>query len=333
MKVFVPTHHHLHAPSKDFSDGLPAFDHMERPERVEKIIRGLKGAGITDLVKVEATACDAVFSLHDHDYVEFLFELSQQIEPGQEYLPSVFHEYLEEAPVWFRGGAYCREIGTPIGRHTVETALNSAACALEAAEYILNTNMDCFALCRPPGHHAGRRRYGGYSFFNNAYLAAELIGKAGQRTAVLDIDYHVGDGSIEFASEAAPYYSLHAHPGRNYPYLASLTDAELPHVTQSILPEGVDIRQYLQQLGGLLDLIEVQPVDILVLSLGFDTLGIDYIQDEETSIAVDDFEQIGAAIARVGKPILFVMEGGYDPDHLVACTENFFSGYTRAKPS
>jgi acetoin utilization deacetylase AcuC-like enzyme len=136
MKVFVPTHHHLHSPSKDFSDGLPAFDHMERPERVEKIIRGLKGAGITDLANVEATACDAVFSLHDHDYVEFLFELSKQIEPGQEYLPSVFHEHLAEAPVWFRGGAYCREIGTPIGRHTVETALNSAACALEAAEYI-----------------------------------------------------------------------------------------------------------------------------------------------------------------------------------------------------
>jgi len=333
MKIFIPTKHSLHRPSKDFSDGLPPFDHMETPERIEQVVRGLKRVGLSDFVDVEATASDAVCALHDRDYVKFLFDLSEMIETGQEYLPPVFHGHLDQAPLWFRGGTYCREVGTPIGPHTVEAALNSAAAALEAAEYTLGANRDSFALCRPPGHHAGKRRYGGYSFFNNAYLAANAIANSGKRTAVLDTDYHVGDGSVEFASEAAPYFSLHADPGRNYPYLSSLVDDQLPHVQQAHLPEGVNGETYIQTLEDLLGAVQATNPDLLVLSLGFDTLGVDYIQDEETSITTEDFKLMGKAIASVRKPIVFILEGGYDPEHLTSCVENFFSGYFGGKPS
>ncbi len=324
MKVFVPTRHHLHRPDQDFSDGLPSFDHMERPERIVKVMDGLRSAGISEFIDVDAAAPEAVLDLHDRDYVEFLFAISEQIKPDQEYLPPIFHEHLSEAPLWFRGGAYVRDIGTPIGPHTVEAALNSAATALAAARHVLATNEDSFALCRPPGHHAGRRRYGGYSFFNNAYLAARLISDEGLQTAVLDIDYHVGDGSLEFAAAAAPYFSLHAHAGRNYPYLASLDEAAFPHVTQRVFSAGVTVDDYLRQLGELTAAIETLRPDIVIVSLGFDTLGIDYIQDEETAIGVEDFALIGAAVARIRAPLLLILEGGYDPEHLSASVARFF---------
>ncbi len=265
--------------------------------------------------------------LHDRDYVDFLVELSWKIKPEHEYLPAIFHDDLGDAPIWFRGGAYCRETGTPIGPHTIDAAFNSAATALAAAAHVLTTGEDALALCRPPGHHAGKRRYGGYSFFNNAYLAAAQIRAAGRHSAVLDIDYHIGDGSLEFASADAPYFSLHAHPGRNYPYLASLADADLPHATLTVLAPGVTVDQYLDQLSGLIAGVAAARPDVVILSLGFDTLGIDYIQDEETAIAADDFARIGEAVAGLPAPLLIILEGGYDPDHLTRCTERFFSGF------
>lgn len=331
MKVFVPARHHLHRPGKDFSDGLPPFDHLERPERIDWVIAGLRSAGISDFVEISETGTEAVFSLHDHDYVEFLFALTEKIRPGQEYLPSIFHGDLANAPLAFRGGAYCRDIGTPVGPHTLEAALNSAAAAFKAAEYTLATNQNSFALCRPPGHHAGKRRYGGYCFFNNAYLAANVINASGLQTAVLDIDYHIGDGSLEFASDAAPYLSLHADAGRNFPYLASISRTERPYVTQGIFSEGIGIRQYLRQLDDLLLKIEDINPDIAVLSLGFDTLGADYIQDEETSIKVDDFYAIGSAVAKIRSPLIIILEGGYDPQHLTPSVARFFTGYGEAR--
>jgi acetoin utilization deacetylase AcuC-like enzyme len=331
MKVFVPSRHHLHRPTKDFSDGLPAFEHMERPERIGQVMEGLRAAGITDFVEVVGSATDAVLHMHDRDYVEFLFELSRQIEPDHEYLPPIFHDDLAAAPLWFRGGAYCREIGTPIGPHTVEAALNSAAAAIAAAEHTLAAEEDSFALCRPPGHHAGRRRYGGYSFFNNACLAAEQFGKAGHYAPILDIDYHLGDGSAEFACAASPYYSLHADPGRNYPYLASLAEAKRPHVTQRVFAAGVTVERYLRLLSELVREMELRLPGTVILSLGLDTLGVDYIQDEETAITVEDFTRIGAAIAGIKSPIVIILEGGYDPEHLSACTKRFFSGFMDAR--
>jgi acetoin utilization deacetylase AcuC-like enzyme len=331
MKVFVPSRHHLHRPAKDFSDGLPPFEHMERPERIGLIMEGLKAAGISDFVEVAGSAMDVVLHMHDRTYVEFLLELSRQIKPDHEYLPPIFHDDLSAAPLWFRGGTYCREIGTPIGPHTVEAALNSAATAIAAAQHTLAVDEDSFALCRPPGHHAGLRRYGGYSFFNNAYLAAGQFGKAGHYAPILDIDYHLGDGSAEFACPASPYYSLHAHPGRNYPYLASLAAAERPHITQRVFAAGVTAEPYLRLLSELVTEMELRIPNTVILSLGFDTLGIDYIQDEETAITVEDFALIGAAIATIRSPIVFILEGGYDPENLSACAERFFSGFLDAR--
>lgn len=271
-------------------------------------------------------AHDAVAELHDADYADFLEAITAELAEGDHYIPSLFHHDLADAPIRFQGGRYCNEIGTPIGAGTLKAALNSAAAAQAAAEYTAKTDGDSFALCRPPGHHAGRRRYGGYCFFNNAYVAARILSKAGHAPVVLDIDYHIGDGSIEFADEAAPYVSLHADTVTTYPYLGSLPERPAAQVSLINLKEGIDVGGYINQLIAVLETIS-KTGSQLVLSLGFDLLADDFIQDVPTSIQAADFEPIGAAIGKLKMPVTMVLEGGYNKDRLADCTQAFFTGF------
>ena len=288
-------------------------------------------AGYNDFSGVESPAEAEIYELHEEEYVNFLLALSDEIDEGREYIPPVFHGDLHQAPLWFRGGLYCREIGTPIGHQTVQAAFNSAAAAISAAEFTLKSGEDTLALCRPPGHHAGRTRYGGYCFFNNAYLAANVFIKNNKQTFVLDIDYHIGDGSCEFASHHAPYYSLHADPRTNYPYLSSVTETDNPNLYLRSFEQGVGLTEYLQELRMLMDQAARRSAPFAVLSVGFDTLSLDYIQDEQTAILPPDFEAIGAEIAKFDCPIVSVFEGGYDRDYLEDCSAYYFSGFKKAR--
>ncbi|MDQ7042762.1 MAG: hypothetical protein Q9M34_04455, partial [Sulfurimonas sp.] len=200
MRYFYPKHHSLHKPSIDLSDGLPGYKHLEVASRVDEILRGLLRAHKADVIYVESFSDAEVRSIHDDDYVDFLLDISKELEGDEEYIPPLFREDLSASPLYFRGGMYCSEIGTPIGKESIKAALNSAQTALNAAAYMLKKEKSSFVLSRPPGHHAGKRRYGGYCFFNNAYLAADKLVKSGKKVSVLDIDYHIGDGSLEFAS-------------------------------------------------------------------------------------------------------------------------------------
>ncbi|MBA1149551.1 acetylpolyamine aminohydrolase, partial [Ectothiorhodospiraceae bacterium WFHF3C12] len=186
------------------------------------------------------------------------------------------------------------------------------------------------ALCRPPGHHAGRRRYGGYCYFNNAYLAARLLAQSG-RCAVLDVDYHLGDGSMEFATETTPYFSLHADPWTSYPYLSEDAGGPGPGMDLTTLPAGADGAVYQQLLEGIAGRIRDEGVEFLVLSLGFDTLASDYIQDVSVGLTPADFATVGAAVAGIGANTLFLLEGGYDTAGLADCAAGFMAGYDGAR--
>jgi acetoin utilization deacetylase AcuC-like enzyme len=330
VRVFAPVDHGVHAPSLDYSDGLPPFPHLEAPERVERILEGIGDAGTPAVTWVEGEAEAAVRALHDADYVDFLLALAETLEPGQEYLPPVFRGDLSTAPLALRGGMYCTEIGTPLGAGSVRAGLNSARVAVEAARAVRASGGDAWALCRPPGHHAGRRRYGGYCLFNNAYLAVAELVPAG-RCPVLDLDYHIGDGSIEFAHAAAPYYSLHADPWRNYPYLDAGLDLAAPAIRLESLAPGTRGAEYVERVRALIAAIDGEGCAALVLSLGFDTLGSDYIQDELIGLEPEDFRAVGAAVGGLRAPVLVLQEGGYDIERLRACAGAFADGLLRAR--
>jgi acetoin utilization deacetylase AcuC-like enzyme len=327
--VFYPALHASHQPQKDLSDGLPGLDHPETPQRIDAVLNGILSLG-DEYQRIDETglAEAAVRALHDADYVDFLLAIEKQIEPGTEYIPSIFHDNMQNSPLAFRGGMYCREIGTPIGVSTVVAALNAAATAESAAQYVLREQQDAIALCRPPGHHAGRRRYGGYCYFNNAYIAASILSNETGCCPVLDIDYHLGDGSIEFSNAQMPYFSLNADPWGNYPYLDSDEKLELPHARVAILPDHTDVDRYLSLLHPILDNIESRQPDYAVISLGFDTLDKDRIQDAKIHIQASDFEQLGHAIgSRIQKPVLLLLEGGYDTNRLDQCMHFFLTGF------
>jgi acetoin utilization deacetylase AcuC-like enzyme len=326
VAAFVPADHARHAPGVDLSDGYPPVPHPEVPERVAQVQAGFADAWSLQLTEVRDGAEAAVRALHDADYVDWLLALVPTLDAGRELVPSLFRGGMARAPLRLQAGMFCTETGTPITSATVDIALRSARAAELAAAEIADGAPRALALCRPPGHHASRRRYGGYCYFNNAYVAARRIAGEGGVCAVLDVDYHLGDGSMELADARTPYVSLHADPWANYPCLDDRDGRELPHATLIALPEGVDGEGYLQHLERGLRAIRAAGATHLVVSLGFDTVATDGIQDAAVGLAVEDYRPMGEAIAGLELPTLVLLEGGYDLGALRSCARNFAAG-------
>ena len=331
MKYFYPKLHTLHKPSIDLSDGLPGYKHLEVSSRVDWILKGLLSAYKAEVIYVDSFADAEVRAIHDDDYVDFLLAISKTIEGEEEYIPPVFRKDLTSAPFYFCGGMYCSEIGTPIGKESVKAGLNSAQTALNATSYMMDENKSAFVLTRPPGHHAGKRRYGGYCFFNNAYLAAQKFVDAGKKVAVLDIDYHIGDGSLEFATKDMPYYSLNSNTHRNYPYLEADFKNENENVTLVEFTTGISGERYVAYVEELILNAIDESVDVVVLSLGFDTLGTDYCQDEYIYVKPEDFRTIGTLFGSLKQNVMILLEGGYDALNLELCADEFMSGFMQIK--
>ncbi|MFB4204911.1 acetylpolyamine aminohydrolase [Arhodomonas sp. KWT2] len=327
VPVFRPARHAAHQPRWDFSDGYPPVPYPEVAERIGEVLTGFGRTWPLAEHPVEGGREETVAALHAPEYLAFLRGIGETLEEGEEYVPSIFHGDLSAGPLRFRGGMFTAEIGTPITRATRQAALDSAETARRAAAHLLEHGGHVVALCRPPGHHAGYRRYGGYCFYNNAYVAARTVTAAGRRCPVLDVDYHLGDGSVEFAGEAAPYFSLHADPWRNYPHLdAGWDGAGRTHVHLATLAEGTDGEAYLAQLDDALTALTATRPDAVVLSLGFDTAATDTIQDAAVGLTAADFEAIGVRLAATGLPVLVLLEGGYDVAGLAGYAEAFARG-------
>lgn len=323
--MFVPALHGGHAPSNDLSDGYPPVPYPEVPQRVDAVLRGLRAVWPAQPIEVAGQALEAVRALHDADYVDFLLALGETLGPGEEYVPAVFHEDLRGAPLRHQGGMYCAEIGSPLVAGSVEAGLCSAAAAVAAAEAVSESGEDAIAVCRPPGHHAGRRRWGGYCLFNNAYLAAARLTGHGV-CPVLDIDYHLGDGGMEFACAEAPYFSLHADPWANYPHLDAAAGRGPLSGELVVLPRDTDDAEYLELLDPVLARIDGLGPAALVVSLGFDIAAGDGIQDDPVHIGPAGFRTIGRRLGRRPYPLVVLLEGGYDLEALADRAADFFAG-------
>jgi len=229
--------------------------------------------------------------------------------------------------------AYTFDTATPIVAGTYHAARVAVDVALTAMERALGGAHLAYGLCRPPGHHAGRALYGGYCFFNNAAIVAQALSVGGaSRIAILDIDYHHGNGTQQLFWDRHDvlYVSLHGDPARAYPYYSGFAtetgfgagegmNVNLP------LPERTDIDAYLAALEVGLGAIRDHDPDVpLVLSLGFDTFENDPIAD--FAITTDDYRRIGAAIGALDMPVIALQEGGYALDAIGANAVSFLSG-------
>jgi len=186
---------------------------------------------------------------------------------------------------------------------TYAAARAAVDVALTAADLVLGGERAAYGLCRPPGHHAARSMIGGYCFFNNAAIAAEAIVQAmGQRVAILDVDFHHGNGTqqIFWRRGDVLYVSLHGDPERQFPYFLGRAnetgEGEGSRANLNIpLPAGTGDQAYLAALDRGLVAIAETPGDIVVVSLGFDTYGHDPIGD----------------FAALARRLVILQEGGY----------------------
>ena len=232
-----------------------------------------------------------------------------------------------------RLGAYSFDASSPIAAGTWEAAYWSAQSALSALSAVLGGARAAFALCRPPGHHAGRDYLGGYCYLNSAAIAAEAGVAAGRRRiAILDVDYHHGNGTqdIFYARGDVLFVSLHADPVLDYPFFWGHADergeGEGEGATLNLpLPRGADLKAYLPALDIALGRIAAFAPDLLVLSYGADTFAGDPISYFRLETA--DYAIVARRIASLGVPSVIVMEGGYAVDALGANTASFLEGF------
>jgi len=204
--------------------------------------------------------------------------------------------------------------------------------ALIGADYIAKDGSDqLYALCRPPGHHAEHSSMQGYCYFNNAALAATALAEHG-RVAILDIDYHHGNGTQGFFYDRSDvlYVSLHADPTEAYPYKSGFADetgeGEGEGFTRNFpLPKNTTPELYLTTLQQACATINEYAPDYLIISLGFDTYKGDPIAG--LGIDEDDYVHIGEMLRNnLDYPMLIIQEGGYTVDKLAILAERFLSG-------
>jgi acetoin utilization deacetylase AcuC-like enzyme len=203
---------------------------------------------------------------------------------------------------------------------TFQAALNSANCALSGAKAIAEGERSAFALCRPPGHHAGKSFCGGYCYLNNAAIAAQWLSARG-KLAILDIDYHAGNGTQDIFYERGDVLtiSIHADPDSAYPSFCGYADEIGTGQGSGLhrnfpLPAGINDDRYLSVLEQALAIIRSFAPAFLVLSAGMDLYEGDPLG--EFKVTREGIRRIGKRIAGLSLPTLIVLEGGYNNEAL-----------------
>lgn len=334
MRCFWDEAQRAHAPALEFFNGglHPAAD---RPDRADAIL-----AAIGPTEAASAHGMEPILRVHGADYCAFLETAhADWLAAGRAgdafpyAFPIVGRRPLALQRIDARLGQYSFDTATPIGPGTWTATRAAADTALSALDALLGGDRAAFALTRPPGHHAGADYCGGYSYLNHAAIAAEAALAAGRkRIAILDVDYHHGNGTQDIFLERrdVAYVSIHADPMMDYPYFwghaeeTGSGDGEGFNLNLP-LPRGTDWTTYRAALNQSLDWIARFDAELLVLSFGADTYAGDPIS--HFALETRDYRPMGRAIAALGLPTLIVMEGGYAVDALGANVAGFLSGF------
>ncbi|HYN46998.1 MAG TPA: histone deacetylase family protein [Allosphingosinicella sp.] len=333
MRCFWDPRQLGHAPALELMNGgFVAF--AESPTRAEAILAAI-GATEAPFDHGEAP----LRAVHGEAYLAFLWSAHKDWRAaGREgdaagyAWPVVRRRPLDLERIDARLGAHSFDASSPIAAGTWEGAYWAAQTALTALDAVLAGERAAFALCRPPGHHAGADYLGGYCYLNNAAIAAQAAVEAGKRVAILDVDYHHGNGTqdIFYARGDVLFVSIHADPRMDYPYFWGHADetgeGEGEGATLNLpLPRGTELAAYLPALEQALERIAAFAPDLLVVSYGADTFAEDPISHFRLETA--DYAILARRIASLGAPALIVMEGGYAIDALGANVASFLDGF------
>ncbi len=285
MKCFWDERQRTHAPSGEFFNGA-MHPPAEHPGRVDAILQAI---GPTQAPTDRGM--EPLLRVHAADYLDFLRTAHDEWRAaGREgdafpyTFPIVGRRPLNLSRIDALLGRFSFDTSTPIAAGTWDAAYWAAQTAVAAADSVIGGERSAFALCRPPGHHAGADYLGGYSYLSNAAIAAEHAATAGRRVAILDVDYHHGNGTqdIFYDRSDVAFASIHADPATDYPFFWGHSDeagaGEGKGATLNLpLPRGTDWTGYAPALAQALDWIERHGPDLLVVSFGADTYEADPI--------------------------------------------------------
>lgn len=331
MDMFFSHHHARHATILQLPGcPIPCF---ELPARAEAIVHALRDAGLGDVTEPRDFGVEPISAVHDPDFIRYLRAAYTNSRPFFEGAkPAIADTYSgrgwRHKPAGWPGqlGYYSFDATAPILEGTWEAAYWSAQCAVSAAEQVSSGDRFAYALCRPPGHHAARDQHGGFCYLNNAAIAVSALRRAtDRRVAVLDIDYHHGNGTQEifYADPDVLVCSLHAAPDVDYPFFWGGRDelgegAAIGCNRNWPLPHRVSEADYLATLAEAAAVIREFAPGFLVLSAGFD-----FMEDDPAPLAGGSFrvgmsglDAVARLVGNFGLPTVIVQEGGYNVERL-----------------
>lgn len=173
-----------------------------------------------------------------------------------------------------------------------------------------------YGLCRPPGHHALSGAANGFCVFNNAAIAAERLRAAFSRVAILDIDTHTGNGTLDIFYARGDVFvcSLHVDPAVYPTYYLGYADERGEGEGQGatlnlLLSPGAGVQTILRRFAEGLQAIRDFGAQALVVSLGFDMAGDDPLS--EVGMTGEGFATMAREVVRLGLPTALIQEGGY----------------------
>ncbi|MEQ9487591.1 MAG: histone deacetylase family protein [Alphaproteobacteria bacterium] len=340
MKLIYSDDHRGHAGAKEmrYDQLIPM---SESPERMDMIMNALAKAGFEDVVAPSPYGLEVAHQIHDPAFVSFLERCyplwEKTIGPGGFATAYTFGmRGMNQAPnesVHSMLSCYTFDVCVPFVEGTWRAISSAKDVALTGVDLVQQGERAVFSLCRPPGHHASRDLAGGYCYMNNAAIAAQAhLNGGAKRVAILDIDYHHGNGSQSIFYDRSDVFfaSLHCRPEDEYPFLlgyASETgkaDGEGFNLNLP-MPLGTTYEVWGRSLATAISRIETYDPDVLVVSLGVDT----FVDDPVGGFALQspDYFDIGRKIRGIDLPTHFIMEGGYAMSALGTNVANVIAGF------
>jgi acetoin utilization deacetylase AcuC-like enzyme len=307
--------------------------YVESPVRIKSILTDLEISGLFEKKSPQRFGLQFITAVHDPGFVKYLKKVCENVPTNKSIYPYVFPirnsaRPPKELPV--RAGYYCIDTFTPLNHNAFLAARRAVDCALTAAQAVLQGRSLAYALVRPPGHHAEYRAFGGFCYFNSVAVAAHYLSKYG-KVAILDIDYHHGNGQQNIFYHRADVLtiSIHGHPRFAYPYFSGFRDERGTGSGKNFnfnypLPEVIKGVQYREILIRAIRRLERYKPEYLVIALGLDTARGD--PTGTWLLKAADFEQNGRLIGNIGIPVLVIQEGGYRVRSLGTNARQFFTG-------
>jgi acetoin utilization deacetylase AcuC-like enzyme len=343
MIAFFTPQHNLHAPEYEFFRGerVACF---ESPARADFVWAELVARG-HEIRQPDVDSAEVLRQVHSARYLAFLESAWAQwvaVDAGnaaRQPFPSVWpvrtlRSDVEPQNFTAKLGLYSMDNGSPMVAGTWAAAKAGADAAASAAMLVSGNSTVKVAFCatRPPGHHAGADFMGGYCFLNNAAVAAQTLRNAGcAKVAILDVDYHHGNGtqSIFYDRADVLFVSIHGDPRTEYPFYLGHADEtgegnghgfnlNLP------LPAGSSKAVWFAALARACEKIKQFGADALVVSLGLDTFEDDPIST--FALKTDDYFELGHRLKQLDLPTVLILEGGYAAKELGLNVVNVLNG-------